>query len=578
MRPVNTFIRLGITLGAVGAVAGLCGIAALALVAKGLLENDPRLWTWVGLSVGLTVASILLRIYAFTASHLGAFKLETILRTDLTSHMAQIPLGHLLNNGSGSIAKVVQEDVQNLHAFVADSTPMIGKGVATPLATLALLLVIDWRLALVALGIIFLGAVSMSLAMRGHTELQRKYDAEKEIISTTVVEFVQAMPVVRTFDDGAATFGRYQDALDRFKSVMARWMEVSGTSGRLAITVLAPMPTLLALTLAGLLFLQNGSLDFPSWAAILLLGTGMAESLAPLMWLNFFIRKANASALRIQELLEVPPLPDSGKDLRPNDASVCFEDVSFAYERRDQDALQHISFAVPAGTVTALVGPSGAGKSTVARLIPRFWDARQGSVKVGGVDVRDMSPKTLMQTVAFVFQDSFLFHDTIAANICMGRPDATMEEVKQAARAAQAHDFIMELPGGYEAMAGERGTRLSGGQRQRITIARAILQNCPVVVLDEATAFADPENEAALINALANLMRGRTVIIIAHRLSTIRDADQIVVLDLGKVAESGQHDDLAAAGGVYGRLWNSHEQARGWTLKRNPEGQRGVQQ
>ena len=578
MRPVNGYIRLGVALGAAAAVAGLLGIAALALVAKALLGNDPRLWTWVGLSVGLTVTSIVLRMYAFTISHMGAFKLEVILRTGLADHLAKIPLGYLLTNGSGSITKVVQDDVRNLHAFVADSTPLIGKGVASPLATLVLLLVIDWRLTLVALGVILLGFIAMSLCMRGHTELQRKYDAERENISTTVVEFVQAMPVVRTFGGGAATFGRYQSALERFKSIMTRWLEVSGTSGRVAITVLAPMPTLLAVTLAGLLFLQNGSLDFPSWAAILLLGTGMAESLAPLMWLNFFIRRANGSALRIQDLMDVPPLPDSGRDIQPKDASVSFENVSFAYEARSQDALRDISFSVPAGTVTALVGPSGAGKSTVARLIPRFWDARLGTVSVGGTDVRDMSPETLMKAVSFVFQDTFLFHDTIAANIRMGRPDATMDEVKEAARAAQAHEFIKELPDGYETMAGERGTKLSGGQRQRITIARAILQDCPVVVLDEATAFADPENEAALISALANLMRGRTVIIIAHRLSTIKDADQIVVLDLGEVAEIGRHDDLTTAGGVYARLWNSHEQARGWTLKRNIEAQKEIQQ
>lgn len=580
MRPVRGHIRLAIGLAGAGAVAGLLGVAALALVIMALLDGSPRLWTWVMLSIGLTVASIILRMYSFTVSHLGAFKLETLLRTELTDHLARIPLGYLLSNGSGAITKIIQEDVRNLHAFVADSTPLIGRSIATPLVTLGLLLAVDWRLALVALSVLLVGALCMRLGMRGYKKLQREYDAEKEVIGSTVVEFVQAMPVVRTFDDGAASFGRYQASLDRFKRIMTKWLEKSATSGRIAITVLAPMPTLLALTLAGLIFLQNGSLDFPSWAAVLLLGTGMAESLAPLMWLTFFIRKANASALRIQDLSAVPLLAESGKDIQPTDASVAFEDVSFAYEGRDQDALQGVSFTVPAGTVTALVGPSGAGKSTVARMIPRFWDVRRGAVRVGGADVRDMTPETLMQNVSFVFQDAFLFHDTIAANIRMGRPDATMEDVERAARAAQAHDFIMELPGGYQAMAGERGTLLSGGQRQRITIARAILQDCPVVVLDEATAFADPENEAALISALANLMQGRTVIIIAHRLSTIRDADQIVVLDFGKVAEIGRHDELTAAGGVYARLWDSHERARGWTLSQRAENraQGGTQQ
>ncbi|ADU61585.1 MAG: ABC transporter ATP-binding protein/permease [Pseudodesulfovibrio sp.] len=568
MRPVRAGIRTAIAMSAIGSVAGLAGVAALALVVTALLGHDPRLWVWVCLSIGLTLVSILLRVQAFTVSHLAAFKLEVRLRTGLTDHLARIPLGYLLGQGSGVITKVVQDDVKNLHAFVADSTPLLGRGVATPVVTLALLLAIDWRLALVALGVLLVGALAVCLCMRGKTELQRRYDAERERINGTVVEFVQAMPVVRTFDDGAASFGRYQAALDGFKATMSEWLRVSGTSGKLAITVLAPMPTLLALTLGGLMLYHGGDLDFASWAAVLLLGTGMAESLAPLMWLNFFIRKANASARRIHELMAVPELPASVRETLPQDASVTFENVSFAYEGRDDDALIDIGFTVPTGTVTALVGPSGAGKSTVARLIPRFWDVRRGAVRIGGADVRDMTPQTLMGNVSFVFQDAFLFHDTIAANIRMGRPDASMEEVEQAARAAQAHDFISELPNGYEAMAGERGTRLSGGQRQRITIARAILQGCPVVVLDEATAFADPENEAALIAALANLMKGRTVIIIAHRLSTIRDADQIVVLDYGRVAESGRHDGLVAAGGVYARLWDSYERARGWTLGR----------
>ena len=566
MRPVRTNIRMGIAMAAVGSVAGLGGVAALALVITALLDNDPRLWVWVLLSVGLTLGSILLRIQSFTVSHIAAFKLEVKVRTDLTDHLARIPLGYLLGQGAGAISKVVQDDVKNLHAFVADSTPLLGKGVATPLATLVLLLVIDWRLALVALGVLLVGVLAVYLCMRGKTELQRRYDTERERINGTVVEFVQAMPVVRTFDDGRTSFGRYQSALDGFKTTMVEWLRTSGTSGKLALTVLAPMPTLLALTLAGLLLYHGGNLDFASWAAVLLLGTGMAESLAPLMWLNFFIRKANASARRIHGLMEVGELPAPIGGTLPQDASVSFEGVSFAYEDREDDALSDVGFTVPTGTVTALVGPSGAGKSTVARLIPRFWDVRRGAVRIGGADVRDMTSETLMGNVSFVFQNTFLFHDTIAANIRMGRPDASMEDVERAARVAQVHEFISELPLGYETMAGERGTRLSGGQRQRITIARAILQDCPVVVLDEATAFADPENEAALIAALANLMKGRTVIIIAHRLSTIRDADQIVVLDYGRVVEIGRHDGLAAAGGVYARLWDSYERARGWTL------------
>lgn len=569
MRPVQQRIHLAMSLAALGAVSGLAAVAVLAVVIAQLLGPDPRPWPWAVLAVLLTGASFFLRNQAFTLSHMAAFHLETILRTDLAERMARVPLGYLLQIGTGALTKVMQDDVKSLHAFVADTTPMIGRCVATPLATLALMLFIDWRLALLALGLLGLGILAMRLAMRDHVELQRRYDDERERINNAVIEFVQAMPVVRTFDDGATSFGRYQKALDGFRDVLAKWLEVSAVSAKISILILGPLPTLLALTLGGMMLFTGGSLDFPDWAAGLLLGTGMAESLMPLMWINHFIRKASASALRIQELQTVPVLPVSMGRRKPRDASVSFEEVRFAYEGRADNALEGVSFHVPAGSITALVGPSGAGKTTVARLIPRFWDVADGSVRIGDADVRDIRPEDLMRHVSFVFQDTFLFNDTIAANIRMGRPEATDTEVENATRAAQAHDFIAALPQGYHTRAGDRGVRLSGGQRQRITIARAILQNCPVVVLDEATAFADPENEAAIITALANLMRGRTVIIIAHRLSTIRDADQIVVLDRGRMVEQGRHDDLVTANGVYAVLWRNYEQAQGWTLGRN---------
>jgi ABC-type multidrug transport system, ATPase and permease components len=246
-----------------------------------------------------------------------------------------------------------------------------------------------------------------------------------------------------------------------------------------------------------------------------------------------------------------------------------FDRVWFRYENRQEDALKNVNFTAAPGTVTALVGPSGAGKSTVAKLIPRFWDVTDGRITVGGTDVRDMLSETLMDTVSFVFQDTFLFQDTIEANIRMAKPEASFEQVIDAAQAARIHDFILTLPDGYQTRAGDRGTRLSGGQRQRITIARAILRDAPVVILDEATAFADPENEAEIIKALANLMRNRTVIIIAHRLSTIKDVDQIVVFAKGEVAEIGSHGQLINQNGMYNRLWRNFEIAQQWDLKQN---------
>jgi ATP-binding cassette subfamily B protein len=294
----------------------------------------------------------------------------------------------------------------------------------------------------------------------------------------------------------------------------------------------------------------------------------MAEPPLPLVSLKHMVAKTQMSIRRIHEVMAEPelPEPDAARARTPLDASVRFEQVGFRYAPDGPQVLRDVSFDAPQGSVTALVGPSGAGKTTVARLIPRFWDVSTGCIRVGGVDVREMMPETLMRQVAFVFQDTFLFADTIAGNIRLGMPGATMDEVIAAARAAQAHDFIMALPQGYGTQAGERGIFLSGGQRQRITIARAILQNRPILVLDEATAFADPENEAALVAALSNLMRDKTVLMVAHLLSTIRDADQILVFDQGCLVERGRHDALVARGGVYARLWNSYEQAQNWAL------------
>lgn len=564
--PVNGKIYTAIALGALSSIFVIVTMVSFAWVVDALINDSSNIWMWVGLAFLFTILGLGTKLAAFTVSHLGAFELEVVLRTTLSEHLARVPLGFLTNTGSGAITKVIQDDVKTLHVFVADSTPFYGRSIAMPLVTLILVFAIDWRLALAAIGVLGIGLVAMSFAMRDFETLANKYEAERENINNTVIEFVQAMPVIRTFDDGSSSFGRYHKALEGFRDVYITWLRQAGISVKFSMVLLSPLATLLALFVIGAFFYASGAIEFATWLAILLIGAGLAESIMPLMWLNNFIRKSQTSAVRIQELLKTPVLEITDKPQEPAGSSIEFKDVSFSYGNRDQNALENVTFEVPQGTVTALVGPSGAGKSTVAKLIPRFWDVTKGQIDVGGVDIRQMSSETLMNHVSFVFQDTFLFHDTLANNIKLGLPDATEEEIIDAAKAAQAHNFIMELPQGYDTVAGDRGTRLSGGQRQRITIARAILQNRPIVVLDEATAFADPENEAALIHALSNLMQHRTVIVIAHRLPTIKDADQIVVFDQGKIAEKGKHDELVEHGGVYARLWRNYEEAQHWSL------------
>jgi ATP-binding cassette subfamily B protein IrtA len=585
MKPVNRYIYSAVVLGGLGAVAVIITLLMLSLVVAVLLQGGETLRFW-GISWTITGAlaaagvmgalAFIMTMLGFSISHLGAFHLEENLRTRLSVRLARLPLGFIITSGTGALKKVMLEDVMSLHTFVADSTPTIGRVGAAPLVTAVLLFLIDWRLALVAVGVLVLAMIVMSFAYRDSGRMMREYEQSQAQVNVAVIEFIQAMPVVRTFDDGTSSFRRYQKALERYRNMYIEWTKIGAVPARTAIVLLSSLPTLLAVLAAGIIFINLGSLSLPALVAALFLSTGMVEAFMPLMWLNNFIRKSKTSAQRIEELLAMPGMPFVEKGHKPKDATVRFEAVRFHYENRHEDALSDVSFTVEAGTTTALVGPSGAGKSTVAKLLPRFWDVTGGAITIGVVDIRRMTDEDLMDTVTFVFQDTYLFHDTLANNIRMARPDATDEMVIEAARSAQIHDFIMTLPQGYDTHAGDRGTRLSGGQRQRVTIARAILRNAPIVVLDEATAFADPESEEEIISAIAHLTKNKTVITIAHRLATITQVDQILVFDRGQIVERGRHGTLLSNKGLYAQLWGNYEAAQAWDLHARVTESKGV--
>ncbi|MEM7798729.1 MAG: ABC transporter ATP-binding protein [Chloroflexota bacterium] len=571
--PVRRQVYLGMALSALSGIAWITAIILLRPVVREMLEIEPRLSTLLWLAAAILAAigvAIVLRIYSFAWSHRGAFTLEEILRTQLTTHLAKVPLGYVVSTGSGSLKKILMDDVVSLHAFVADSTPLLARAYAIPLVSLVVMFFIDWRMALVSLAVFPIGFIAMRLAFRDFAEGRAAVDAASERMNNTIIEYVQGMQVVRTFDDGTSSFRRYREALTEASTTLREWSDKSKVGAYIAGMLFTALPTMAIVLMVGGIFVSNGSLDVPTLLLFVFIAPTLPDSLIPVIWMSTLINLSNAGAKRIGRLLAVPPLPEAEAPLAPQDGSVRFENVTFSYAGRTDPALDNVSIEMPEGSVTALVGMSGAGKSTVARLIPRFWDVDAGRILVGRVDLREISSDDLMRQVSFVFQAPFLLHETIRENIRLGRPNATDAEVEAAAKAAQAHDFILnELPKGYETKAGERGTRLSGGQRQRITIARAILQDSPIVVLDEATAFADPENEAKIHAAIAHLAAGKTLIVVAHRLSTIRDADQIVVLDKGQVAECGQHAHLVAANGIYARLWAKFTEAQGWGLRRN---------
>jgi len=573
--PVNFEIYIAMFLSAIGSMSLIASLTLLSFTLSHLLEGTPitilniefDLFTTIIALAIITVFAFTTRLSSFMVSHLGAFRLEQILRTNLSLHLAKVPLGYIISKGSGALKKVMQDDVSALHTFVADSTPMIAKSIIAPLTTLIVLFVVDWRLALAGIFVLVVGMIVMSFAMKDSVDYRKKYEQSQTDINKAVVEFAQAMPVVRTFDDGSESFKKYNDSLFSYRKNLNAWMDTTSTSGKLGTIVLSPLPTILVILLTAIYLLNAGSLELSSLILALFLSTGMADTLMPIMWLNNFIKKSQTSALKIQEILDLEALPQAINTKTPNNISISFENVSFSYDKTDKKALEDISFRVAAKSTTALVGPSGAGKSTVAKLIPRFWDVSSGSIKIEDVDIRDISSDKLMDIVSFVFQDTFLFADTIFNNIKMAKPDASDEDVINAAKAAQIHDFIESLPDGYKTKAGERGANLSGGQKQRITIARTILRDNPIIVLDEATAFADPENEEEIIKALANLMRDKTVIVIAHRLSTIKDVDQIIVIDDAKIKERGKHQELLDNKQVYFKLWSNYEKAQEWNLE-----------
>lgn len=572
LKPVSKDINSGYILAGFSSAFFVANLSLLSFILAALIQKS-EIW-FLGFNLNLAFAVFLVGVFsilasilsllAFRISHLGAFKLEQILRNDLSRHLSILPLGFIISNGSGALKKVFLDDVKNLHAFVADSTPLISKSLSSAVLSLVVLLLIDYKMALVSVLVLLFGGILMGSAMRDSAELRKQYEQGQANINKAIIEFVQAMPVVRTFDDGSTSFRRYHNSLESFRETLHLWLKTTSFSARISLIILSPLPTLIAVLFAGIYFTSIGELEIQALIAALFLSTGMCDSFMPLMFMFNHIKKSEIAAKSIQEILALKPLKECKNPQIPKDSSVEFENVSFAYD--EHEVLKNISFKVKPNTTTAIVGTSGAGKSTIAKLIPRFWDIKSGVIKLGGVDISEISYDELMKHISFVFQDTFLFNDTILNNIKMANQNATDEEVKNAAKLAQIHNFIESLELGYHTKVSDRGSSLSGGQKQRITIARAILRNTPIILLDEATAFADPENEEEIIKALSNLIQNKTLIIIAHRLSTIKKSSQILVLDNGEIAEKGTHKSLLEDAGIYKNLWGKYLIAQNWEI------------
>lgn len=561
--PVRRVLMIACILQALGAAVGVAPFIAVAELGHLLLVEAPideqRAW----LIAGLGAAALLLRFVFLMAAggltHLADVDLQLNLRRRLAERLGCVPLGWFTEHSAGSVKKALQDDVAALHHLVGHAYTNMVAAIVTPAVAFGYLIWVDWRLALVAAGPVVLGVALYALQYRGYGEKIAVYNEALGGVNAASVEFVQGIAVVKTFGQARKAYGRFVERTRAFVSYFWDW--VRGLLGLSAATdiVLSPLFCLTFVLAAGLLLVAAGAAAPVDLLPAAILAPGLAAPFLALAFAQNDMMLAKQAAVRITDLLDTPALPEPTRTRARQGSRVIFDRVSFSYDGEAQ-ALEDIDLALAPGTVTALVGPSGSGKSTLARLLPRFWDPTAGAISIGGVPLTEMAPDSLYRTVSFVFQDVQLLRTTIRENIALARPDAPFEEIEQAARAAQIHQRIAELPHGYDSIAG-KDAHLSGGEAQRVSIARALLADAPILVLDEATAFADPESEAAIQDALSRLAAGRTLLVIAHRLHTITGADQICVLDRGRMVERGGHAELLEKGGVYARLWDASEAA-----------------
>lgn len=528
-------------------------------------------WGWIAF-LGL-VGGLILLYAALMASHVAAFRILYGLRVRLSEHIGRLPLGYLNGTSTGAIKKTMEQNIEKIENFIAHTIPDMVNVVATVVLMFAIFFSLDGWLAAVGLAVIAVSVILQFSNFMGKKaqEFTRIYFDAQERMSASAVQYVRGMPVVKIFGQSVRSFRQFNAEIEAYKTYALKVCDTY-QPGMVAFTVLLNSLVTFFFPI-GILLVGGSPGDIALaavWLFFIVMGPGVASPVYKLMYLGGGTREINEGVVRIDRIFDRRPVPEPAEPRVPTTYDIEFRHVGFSYsnevEATRTEALRDISFTARQGEITALVGPSGSGKSTVANLIPRFWDVGQGEIRIGGIDIREIATERLMDIVSFVFQETFLFYDTLYENIRMGRPDATHEEVVAAAKAAQCHEFIERLPDGYATRIGDRGVYLSGGEAQRVCVARAILKNAPVLVLDEATAFADPENEWKMQQALQHLIRDKTVIIIAHRLSSIVAAQQILVLRQGQLVQSGRHEVLSKTDGVYKKMWDAYTDAFRWQL------------
>ena len=540
----------------------------LAFINQNVTLNGILIWCLVG------AAGYLLRVACHGIStilaHISAYTILEGIRLKIADRLMKAPLGEVMGRRIGYLKNIIMDKVEDLEPPLAHMIPELTSNLLLPVAIFAWMMVIDWRMGLAVLIAPVLAMIPMFFLMRNYNSQYAAYMEANNHVNSIIIEYVEGIEVVKAFNQSTSSYEKFVNAVQSFKEFTLAWFKSTWKTMNLMMAI---MPTtLLGVLPVGLLLVQNGSISPAELAMGIILSLSIV---GPLMKATTFINEAKSMEYAVEaanELLNLPVLPDSGKIVSIPHNDIALKHVTFSYDGSEQNEVLHdVNLELPEGSFTALVGPSGGGKSTIARLIARFWDVTGGNITIGGKNIKELSIRQLSELVSFVTQDNFLFNCSLKENIRLGNPNATDEEVYAAAKAACCDEFIVRLDKGYDTPAGDAGKRLSGGEKQRIAIARAILKNAPIVILDEATAFTDPQNEDKIQKSIMALSKGKTLLVIAHRLSTIQNADQIVVLKKGRIVDCGKQEELLKRCPLYADMWKAHIGAKNWSVSEKKE-------
>ncbi|MFT3983597.1 MAG: ABC transporter ATP-binding protein [Lachnospiraceae bacterium] len=561
-------LAIAVLLSVISIVSGLvpyyCVYKLIELFTRNAVTNE-LLVRWGGIILSAYVVKTVAFGLSTGLSHHAAYHILENLRLRMTDVFMHAPLGEVTGHSIGEIKNIIVDKIEGIEPPLAHMIPEGTGHAVLPLISLAGLILIDWRVALASLITLPPAMICMSLTYQISGKNFDRYNESNSYMNSTIVEYIEGIEVIKAFGREGASYEKYAGAITDYRTFILHWLSSTWITMKLAFAIFPA--TLLGTLPASLLLYSRGVLTPAQAALCCMLSMSMIGSLAKLEVFGAGIREMQLNIEKLQQFLNMTALPETESNGKLKGYDIHFKDVSFSYDGKEENTVLHgISMDLPQGSFTAMVGPSGGGKSTVAKLIARFWDVGGGSIEIGGVNVKDMPLKQLSDTVSFVTQDNFLFRCSLLENIRLGNPKASDAEVYAAAKAAQCDEFIRKLEKGYDTPAGEAGKRLSGGEKQRIAIARMILKNAPVVILDEATAFTDPENEEKIQRSIGALTKGKTLLVIAHRLSTIKNADNIVVLKNGKIVAQGKQDELLNSSPLYADMWKAHIGAKAWSV------------